>query len=63
VAKPLNRLTCKDQPFVFNTRCKQAFKELKRRLVSALLLCHFDLALLIRLETDAFDRVVAGVLS
>ena len=63
VARPLNRLTRQNQPFIFDTRCEQAFKELKRRLVSAPLLCHFDSSLPIRLETDASDGVVAGVLS
>ena len=63
IARPLNRLTRIDQPFVFDTSCKQAFKELKRRLVAAPLLCHFNHALLSRLETDASDGVVAGVLS
>jgi hypothetical protein len=63
VARPLNRLTRQNQPFIFDTRCEQAFKELKRRLVSAPLLCHFDYSLPTRLETDASDGVVAGVLS
>ena len=63
IARPLNRLTRIDQPFVFDTPCKQAFKELKRRLVAAPLLCHFNYALLTRLKTDASDSVVAGVLS
>ena len=48
---------------MFDTPCKQAFKELKRRLVAAPLLCYFNYALLTRLETDASDSVVAGVLS
>jgi hypothetical protein len=63
IARPLNRLTRQNQPFVFDTRCEQAFKELKRRLVSAPLLRHFDSSLPTRLETDASDGVVAGVLS
>ena len=48
---------------MFDTSCKQAFKELKRRLVAAPLLCHFNHALPTRLETDALDGVVARVLS
>jgi hypothetical protein len=63
VARPLNRLTRQNQPFIFNTLCEQAFKELKRRLVSAPLLCHFDSSLPTRLETDASNGVVASVLS
>src|SRR5436190_2181733 len=62
IAKPLNRLTRKDQPFKFDTACKQAFRELKRRLVSAPLLAHFNHNLPSMLETDASDGVIAGVL-
>ena len=62
IAKPLNRLTRKNQPFKFDTACEQAFRELKRRLVSAPLLVHFDPNLPSMLETDASDGVIAGVL-
>jgi hypothetical protein len=63
IAKPLNRLTLKDQPFKWDDACQKAFKELKRRLVSAPVLAHFDPNLPIRMETDASDGVVAGVLA
>ena len=63
IAKPLNRLTRKNQPFKFDYACEQAFKELKKRLVSAPLLVHFDPDLPTLLETDASDGVIAGVLS
>jgi hypothetical protein len=63
IAKPLNRLTCKDQPFKFDLACEQAFKELKRQLVSAPVLAHFDLQLPSQVETDASDRVTGGILS
>ena len=63
IAQPLNQLTRKDRPFVFDTRCQQAFKELKKRLATAPLLCHFDPKLPTQLETDASDGVIAGVLS
>src|SRR5277367_4143689 len=63
IAKPLNQLTRKDQPFVFSHSCQHAFKELKRQLVSAPLLVHFDPNRPTRVETDASDGVVAGVLS
>ena len=62
IAKPLNHLTQKDQPFKFDTACEQAFRELKRRLVSAPLLAHFNHNLPSMLETDASDGVIAGVL-
>jgi hypothetical protein len=63
IARPLSRLTMKDQPFHFDTACKQAFDELKKRLVSAPLLAHFDPERPSMLETDASDGVIAGVYS
>ena len=63
VAKPLNRLTRKDQPFRFDASCEKAFKELKKRLVSAPLLAHFDIDRPSMIETDALDKVIASVLS
>jgi RNase H-like domain found in reverse transcriptase len=63
IAKPLNQLTRKDQPFKFDASCERAFKELKRRLVSAPLLANFDSDRPTMMETDASDGVIAGVLS
>src|SRR5277367_5336065 len=63
VARPLNQLTHKNHPFKFDASCERAFKELKRRLVSAPLLVHFDPDRPSRMETDASDGVIAGVLS
>ena len=62
VAKPLLRLVRKETPFVFDSTCLQAFRELKRRLVSTLLLVYHDPVRPQRMETDASDRVIAGVL-
>ena len=63
IARPLTRLTQKDRPFQWDMTCEQAFKELKKRLVSAPLLAHFDPTLPSQMETDASDGVIAGVLS
>jgi predicted aspartyl protease len=63
IAKPLTRLTKSHIPFVFDKACQRAFEELKRRLVSAPILCHYDYTLETRLETDASDGVIAGILS
>jgi hypothetical protein len=63
IAKPLNRLTRKDQPFSFDSTCERAFKELKKRLVSAPLLAHFDPNRPSMMETDASNGVIASVLS
>src|SRR5208282_3751563 len=63
IARPLNRLVRKDQPFNFDKNCWDAFETLKERLISAPVLIHYDRDLPIQLETDASDGVVAGVLS
>ena len=62
MAKPLIRLTQKDMPFVFNNNYIKAFKELKDRLISSLILRHYNLDLKLVLETDAFNRVIAEIL-
>ena len=62
-ARPLNRLTRKGQIFAFDASCQQAFNKLKRQLVAAPLLVHFDPNKSTQMETDASDGVVAGVLS
>ena len=48
--------------FIFNNNCIKAFKELKDRLISSLILYHYNPDLKLILETDASNRVVAGVL-
>jgi len=40
----------------------EAFRELKNRLISSLILCHYDPDLKLILETDASNRVIAGIL-
>jgi hypothetical protein len=63
IARPLNQLTRKDRPFVFDAQCAHAFKTLKERLISSPLLVHFSPDSPTRLETDASDGVIAGVLA
>jgi hypothetical protein len=63
VAKPLIRLTKNNTPFIFNNNYIEAFKELKDRLTSSLILYYYNLDLKLILETDASNEVVAGVLS
>ena len=50
-------------PFVWNDKCQEAFGELKQRLTNAPVLYHYQPELETRLETDASDGVVAGVLT
>lgn len=62
VAKPLTALTKKGEGFTWTMECDLAFEELKRLLTTAPVLAHFRYGLPTRLETDASDGVVAGVL-
>ena len=63
IAQPLHRLTRKDVQFTWTPGCEESFQELKRRLINAPVLQHYRPDLETRLETDASDGVVAGVLS
>ncbi|KAL2004647.1 hypothetical protein VTN00DRAFT_3383 [Thermoascus crustaceus] len=42
IARPLFNLTQKDMPFNFNSQCLQAFKELKKKLISTPVLIHYS---------------------
>jgi len=46
-----------------DTACKQAFDELKKWLVSTLLLAHFHPERPLRLETDASNGVITAIYS
>ena len=63
VARPLSALTRKGAPFDWNADCQHAFEELKNRLLNAPVLAHFSHDKPTRLETDASQGVVAGVLT
>ncbi|KAG6998160.1 Transposon Tf2-6 polyprotein [Fusarium oxysporum f. sp. conglutinans] len=60
---PLNRLTKKDVPFVWDDTCEKAFIKLKEAFTTAPILRPFDWTKDVILETDASDYVSAGVLS
>jgi len=62
MAKPLIQLTKNNTPFIFNDNYIKAFKELKNRLTSFLILRHYNPDLKLILETDASNKVVVGVL-
>jgi hypothetical protein len=53
----------KDVPFMWNDDYKKTFCYLKVALTEAPLLTYYELSLPTKLETDASDSVVAGVLS
>jgi len=49
-------------PFIFNNSYIEAFKEIKNWLISSLILYYYNLDFKLMLETDASNRVVAGIL-
>ncbi|KAF4556639.1 Transposon Tf2-5 polyprotein-like protein 2 [Elsinoe fawcettii] len=63
VAAPISNLTKKLTSFVFDDKCRQAFKELKRRLTTAPVLALFDPDRQALLETDASDFAIGACLA
>ena len=63
IAKPLHRLTEKGREFAWHDDCEQAFRELKRRLLSAPILGYPMRDGLFVLDTDASNVGVGAVLS
>jgi hypothetical protein len=63
IIRPLIELTKKDAIFEWTQKCQEAFDLLKKRIVEAPILCHFDSAREAYIECDASDYVTAGVLS
>jgi hypothetical protein len=63
IARPLHQLTKKEIPFVWDDSCETAFGNLKEALTSTPILSHYDPEKATRLETDASEGVLGGVLS
>ena len=63
VAKPLTRLTEKNQKFDWTTECSEAFEKLKNLLVTSPILTHPDFSKSFILDTDASDQAIGAVLS
>ncbi|PIK46153.1 Retrovirus-related Pol polyprotein from transposon [Apostichopus japonicus] len=63
IAKPLHRLTENGREFKWTNECEESFKELKRRLTSAPVLCYPTKDDPFVLDTDASDQGVGSVLS
>jgi hypothetical protein len=59
----MSQLTRKNAAFIWTQSCELAFQALKHALTSAPVLAFYDPTLPTKLETDAADGVVAGVLS
>ena len=57
------KLTRKEQSFVWDEACSKAFQELKDRIVSAFIFCHFNSKKQAVLKIDSSDWVIDEVLS
>ena len=62
IAKPLTRLTEKDQKFNWTSDCSDAFDRLKHMLVTAPILAHPDYTKPFILDTDASNLAIGAVL-
>ena len=63
IAKPLHKLTEKNQPFVWTEECSMSFQALKKKLVEAPVLIHPDFTQSFKLDVDASDLSIGAVLS
>ena len=62
-AKPLYKLTEKQEPFIWSEECAVSFKKLKKKLVEAPILIHPDFTKRFTLDVDASDISIGAVLS
>ena len=63
IVVPLMKLTRKDEPYFWSTKCEEAFQTLKQRVTDAPVLAHFDRTKTCFVESDSSDHVTSGVLS
>ena len=63
IARPLTKLTKKNQPFVWTEECTEAFEILKQHLTNAPVLAYPDPALPYKLYTDASKEAIGAVLT
>ena len=62
IASPLNRLTRKSVPFVWDESCQGAFQEMKNRLCSPPILAYPDFSQPFHLYTDASQHAIGYIL-
>ncbi len=62
IIKFLIKLTRKDVLFVWNEKCKNAFKLLKKTVLETFILAHFDFSKQSYIESDSFNFVSVDVL-
>jgi hypothetical protein len=63
IVKSLIKLTRKNISFLWNETCKQTFELLKRTIIEALILAHFDSKKQIYIKSDSSNFVFAKILS
>ena len=63
IAKPLHKLTGKNQTFHWSRECEDAFEALKKKMMDAPVLPHPDFSKPFVLDTDASDVAIRGVFS
>ncbi|MCG8075029.1 MAG: reverse transcriptase, partial [Candidatus Thiodiazotropha taylori] len=63
IAKPLYRLTEKEQSFLWSDECDESFRTLKKKLTGAPVLAYPDFSEAFILDTDASDSNIGAVLS
>ena len=63
IAQPLTALTRKDVTFAWGIECREALKELKRRMTTAPILALFDPEKEATLETDSSDYAIGACLT
>ena len=61
-AAPLNRLLCKNAVFQWTPQCSESFEQLKRDVIRATTLTHFDASKPLILATDASQYGIGAVL-
>ena len=62
MAELIIRLTKKEIIFNFRRKCKEAFKELKRRITTALILYIYNPEKELIIKTNASDKAIGGYL-
>src|SRR5258706_15074906 len=63
LCQPMFNLLRKNTPFIWSSKCKKVFKQLKSAFTTAPILHYFNPELETILETDASDYILSGILS